>query len=279
MTPRHIAIIMDGNNRWAEQRRLPGTAGHRAGVEAIREVLKACRERGVQALTLFALSSENFGRPRREVRYLLSLFARYLRNETRELHEDGVRIRFIGERHRFGRHIRKLMEEVEGLTRVNTATTLVIAADYGGQQDLSRAARRLAERVAAGELAAADIDPERLGREMCLADLPPPDLCIRTGGDHRISNFLLWQFAYTELYFTETLWPDFGRRHLLEAMADFSGRERRFGLREGGLKERDAREGESRRGDARDSDLRDKRRRGGALPSGVLKNGSLRHAS
>ena len=199
MVPRHIAIIMDGNNRWARQRRLPGTAGHRAGVEAIRDGLKTCREREVQVLTLFALSSENFGRPRREVRYLLSLFARYLRNETQELHGDGVRIRFIGERHRFGPHICRLMEEVERLTQVNQETTLVIAADYGGQWDISRAARRLAEQVAAGELAAADIDPSRLSGEIALADLPPPDLCIRTGGDHRISNFLLWQFAYTEL--------------------------------------------------------------------------------
>lgn len=232
MVPQHIAIIMDGNNRWAKRRGLPGTAGHSAGMEAIRNVLRACNQHGVRVLTLFAFSSENWGRPRPEVRYLLSLFTRYLRNETLDLHKDGIRIRFIGERHRFGKRLQKLMQEAEQLTHDNTDTTLVIAADYGGQWDIARAAARLSERVSVGELASADISPELLARELSLADLPAPDLCVRTGGDHRISNFMLWEFAYSELYFTETLWPDFGAADLALAIEDFSGRERRFGLRE-----------------------------------------------
>jgi undecaprenyl diphosphate synthase len=232
MVPLHIAIIMDGNNRWARRRGVAGTAGHSAGMEAIRNVLRACNEHGVKVLTLFAFSSENWGRPRPEVRYLLALFTRYLRNETLELHKDGIRIRFIGERHRFGKRLQKLMLEAEQLTRDNSDTTLVIAADYGGQWDIARAAQRLATRVSNGELASADISPQLLSGQLSLADLPAPDLCIRTGGDHRISNFMLWQFAYSELYFTETLWPDFGAADLALAIEDFSGRERRFGLRE-----------------------------------------------
>ncbi len=232
MTPQHIAIIMDGNNRWARQRKLPGSAGHRAGMEAIRSVLEACNDQGVRVLTLFAFSSENWGRPRAEVRYLLSLFMRYLRNETRALHKDGIRIRFIGERFRFGKRLQSLMEEAEELTAGNTETTLVIAADYGGRWDIASAARRIAERLAEGAIGAEDITPELLDEEISLTDLPPPDLCIRTGGDHRVSNFMLWQFAYSELYFTETLWPDFGAADLALALEDFSGRERRFGLRD-----------------------------------------------
>ncbi len=233
MIPQHIAIIMDGNNRWARRRNLPGSAGHRAGMEAIRNVLEACNEQGVKVLTLFAFSSENWGRPRSEVRYLLALFMRYLRNETRALHKDGIRIRFIGERHRFSKRLQALMDEAEALTADNTQTTLVIAADYGGRWDIARAARRVAEQLAAGDISADDITPELLHAETCLTDLPAPDLCIRTGGDHRVSNFMLWQFAYSELYFTETLWPDFAAQDLALALEDFSGRERRFGLREG----------------------------------------------
>ena len=232
VVPQHIAIIMDGNNRWARQRGLSGSAGHRAGVETIRNVLRACDEHGVKVLTLFAFSSENWGRPRPEVRYLLSLFTRYLRNETKKLHEDGVRIRFIGERFRFSARLQQLMQEVEDMTRANTSTTLVIAADYGGQWDIARAARTLAERAMRGDIATEQISPESIAAEVSLSDLPPPDLCIRTGGDHRISNFLLWQFAYTELYFAETLWPDFSPADVALAIEDFGRRERRFGLRE-----------------------------------------------
>ena len=224
MVPQHIAIIMDGNNRWARRRGMPGSAGHRAGMEAIRNVLEACNERGVKVLTLFAFSSENWGRPRAEVRYLLALFIRYLRNETRALHKDGIRIRFIGERYRFSRRLQRLMQEAEELTADN--------GDYGGRWDIASAARRLAKRCVAGDFDVDAITPERLDEEIGLPDIASPDLCIRTGGDHRVSNFMLWQFAYTELYFTETLWPDFGADDLAQALEDFSGRERRFGLRE-----------------------------------------------
>jgi undecaprenyl diphosphate synthase len=233
LVPHHIAIIMDGNNRWAKRRNLPGVAGHRAGVEAIRNVLRACNQNQVKVLTLFAFSSENWGRPRNEVRSLLALFSRYLRNETRELHADGIRIRFIGERDKFSSRLRQLMHDAETLTANNTDTTLVIAADYGGQWDVTNSARELARQVAQGQLAWQDITVERLNAGIALADLPVPDLCIRTGGDHRISNFMLWQFAYSELYFTDSLWPDFGEPELQRAIADFAGRERRFGIRQG----------------------------------------------
>ena len=233
LIPHHIAIIMDGNNRWAKRRNLPGVAGHRAGVEAIRNVLRACNKNQVKVLTLFAFSSENWGRPRSEVRSLLALFSRYLRNETRELHADGIRIRFIGERDKFSARLRRLMHDAETLTANNTDTTLVIAADYGGQWDITHSARELARQVAEGQITWQDITVERLDAGTSLASLPDPDLCIRTGGDHRISNFMLWQFAYSELYFSDILWPDFGEPELERAIADFAGRERRFGLREG----------------------------------------------
>ncbi|MCZ6830921.1 MAG: polyprenyl diphosphate synthase [Gammaproteobacteria bacterium] len=232
MVPHHIAVIMDGNNRWAKRRNLPGAAGHRAGVEAIRNILRACNKHKVKVLTLFAFSSENWGRPRAEVRTLLALFSRYLRNETRELHGDGIRIRFIGQRSNFSERLQGLMAYAETLTADNVDTTLVIAADYGGQWDITNAVRGLAEQVERGELKSAEISAEMLDAGTCLADVPKPDLCIRTGGDHRISNFMLWQFAYSELYFTDTLWPDFGEADLELAIEDYGNRERRFGLRE-----------------------------------------------
>ncbi len=231
VVPRHVAIIMDGNNRWARRQGVPGPAGHRAGVEAVRRVLRACRDHGVEILTLFAFSSENWGRPLPEVRALLALLHRYLRSEVRELHRDGVRLRFIGERSRFSPRLQHLMQQSEALTAGNTEATVVIAADYGGHWDITRACQRLARQVAEGRLAAGDITPEMLGGQLSTAGLPSPDLCIRTGGDTRISNFLLWQFAYSELYFTETLWPDFGELEFARALADYSRRERRFGLR------------------------------------------------
>ncbi|TXS92092.1 di-trans,poly-cis-decaprenylcistransferase [Parahaliea maris] len=229
--PRHVAIIMDGNNRWARRNGVPGPAGHRAGVEAVRGVLRACRDNGVQVLTLFAFSSENWGRPQPEVRALLALLSRYLRNEVRELHKDNVCLRFIGRRDRFSERLQRLMRQSEHLTRDNTAATMVIAVDYGGQWDIAQAARKLAESVQQGTLALDAISAESLGSHMSIADLPAPDLCIRTGGDARISNFMLWQFAYSELYFTNTLWPDFGELEFARALADYSRRERRFGLR------------------------------------------------
>jgi undecaprenyl diphosphate synthase len=223
---------MDGNNRWARRNGVPGPAGHRAGVEAVRGVLRACKNHGVEVLTLFAFSSENWGRPVPEVRALLALLSRYLRNEVRELHEDGIRIRFIGERQRLSQRQQNLMQHSEELTRGNTEATVVIAVDYGGQWDVARAARQLAQKVKAGELQPKDITPELIDQNISISDLPRPDLCIRTGGDARISNFMLWHFAYTELYFTDTLWPDFSEVEFGLALAEYSRRERRFGLRE-----------------------------------------------
>jgi len=229
--PRHVAIIMDGNNRWARRHHLPGPAGHRAGVEAVRGVMRACREQGVEVLTLFAFSSENWGRPIPEVRALLALLSRYLRNEVKQLHEDDVRLRFIGRRDRFSPRLQRLMAHAESTTAENGSATVVVAVDYGGHWDIARAASILAERCQRGEMQAADITPELLSGELSLAGFPAPDLCIRTGGDARISNFLLWDFAYTELYFTPVLWPDFGELEFVRALSDYSRRERRFGGR------------------------------------------------
>lgn len=231
MVPRHVAIIMDGNNRWAKRQGVSGPAGHRAGVEAVRSVLRACRNHGVEVLTLFAFSSENWGRPLPEVRALLALLSRYLRSEVRDLHKDGVRLRFIGNRSRFSARLQRLMQQSEHLTAGNREATMVIAVDYGGQWDIAQAAAQLARKVKAGELAPEDINEQAMDRYMSLSDLPGPDLCIRTGGDARISNFLLWQLAYSELYFTNTLWPDFGELEFARALADYTRRERRFGLR------------------------------------------------
>ena len=229
--PRHVAIIMDGNGRWAQARGLPTLAGHRAGVEAIRRLLEACRAHGVEVLTLFAFSSENWQRPREEVRGLMALFIRYLRREVRELHENAIRLRVIGDRTRFPARLAGLMCESERLTEANAGFTLVIAADYGGQWDIVRAARALAADAVRGVLDPQAIDSTALESRCCMADLPRPDLMIRTGGDHRISNFLLWQIAYTELYFTECFWPDFDEEELAAAIRDYAARERRFGGR------------------------------------------------
>lgn len=229
--PRHVAVIMDGNGRWAQRRGLPTIAGHRAGVEKIRPLLDACQGLGVEILTLFAFSSENWQRPREEVRGLMALFTRYLRNEVRKLHGNGIRLRFIGDRARFGPRLRRLMEDAERTTKDNPRFTLVIAADYGGQWDIVQAARSIAQDAAGGRLDPAQVDIDALEARLSLSDLPRPDLMIRTGGDHRISNFLLWQLAYTELYFTECFWPDFDATELEAAVADYASRERRFGGR------------------------------------------------
>jgi undecaprenyl diphosphate synthase len=223
---------MDGNNRWARQHKLPGPAGHRAGVEAVRDVMKACREHGVEILTLFAFSSENWTRPVPEVRALLALLSRYLRTEVKQLNEDRVRLRFIGQRERFSPRLQRLMHHAEAITAANDAATVVIAVDYGGRWDVTQAVRSVAARCAAGELSPDDVDEDLIHSHMQLAGLPAPDLCIRTGGDARISNFLLWDFAYTELYFTPVLWPDFGELEFARALADYSRRERRFGGRD-----------------------------------------------
>ena len=230
-TPRHVAIIMDGNNRWARKHSLPGVAGHRAGVEAVRGVMRACRESGVEVLTLFAFSSENWSRPLPEVRALLALLSRYLRTEVKQLHEDNVRLRFIGQRDRFSAGLQRLIAHAETVTADNTAATVIIAVDYGGQWDITRATQALAKRCQQGELNPEDITPELVQSTLSLGDFPRPDLCIRTGGDARISNFLLWDFAYSEFYFTPVLWPDFGELEFARALADYGKRERRFGGR------------------------------------------------
>ena len=228
--PRHLAVIMDGNGRWAERRMRPRIIGHRAGARAVNVCIDFCLERGIRALTLFAFSSENWGRPQEEVGALMKLFMGALDREVEELHRRGVRVRFIGERERFSASIRARMQSAEAQTASNTRLDLVIAASYGGRQDIAQAARALAAEVAAGTLRAEDIDEAAVAARMSLADLPAPDLFIRTGGDHRISNFLLWQLAYTELWFTDLLWPELDQATLQRALEDYAGRERRFGL-------------------------------------------------
>ena len=228
--PRHLAVIMDGNGRWAQRRRRPRMIGHRAGARAVNVCIDFCLRRGIGALTLFAFSSENWGRPEEEVGALMKLFLNALEREVDELHRRGVRVRFIGDRERFAPAIRERMEAAEALTAANRALDLSIAASYGGRQDIARAARALAAEVAAGRLRPEDIDEAAMAAHVALADLPPPDLFIRTGGDHRVTNFLLWQLAYTELWFTETLWPDLDETLLQRALDDFAQRERRFGL-------------------------------------------------
>ena len=227
--PKHIAIIMDGNGRWARRRGAPRTDGHRAGVRATQTIVEDCARRGVEALTLFAFSSENWRRPESEVRVLMELFLRTLREEVGRLHDNGIRVRFIGDRAGLGRPLHREIERAEAKTAENTVLSVNIAANYGGRWDIAQAARRAAEEVAAGRLRAEDVTADTLGRYMSLSDLPEPDLFVRTGGEHRISNYLLWHLAYTELWFTDTLWPDFDGASLEEAIAFFRGRERRFG--------------------------------------------------
>ena len=229
--PQHIAVIMDGNNRWAKKKGVPGPVGHRAGADVVKPLMYACRDRGIKTLTLFAFSSENWQRPVAEVRALMALLSRYLRREVKELAADGVRIQFIGRRDRLSPRIAKLLEDSERATAHNTESTLVLALDYGGRWDVSEAAASLARDVAAGRLSADDIDETLLSSRMALADKPTPDLCIRTGGEWRLSNFLLWQFAYAELWFTDTLWPDFNVDELDVAIEHFRGRDRRYGAR------------------------------------------------
>ncbi len=227
--PRHIAIIMDGNGRWAKKRGLPRFLGHRAGVEAVRNVVRACINRGISVLTLFAFSSENWQRPAKEVGLLMELFVATLDKEVKRLHKNNVRLRIIGDRSAFGEGLQQRIREAEALTKGNTGMTLVIAANYGGRWDVAQAAQQLAEKVREGLLQPSDITPELLNRHVALADLPEPDLLIRSSGEQRISNFLIWQLAYTELYFTETLWPDFDDKAVDEALHSFANRQRRFG--------------------------------------------------
>ncbi|SMF43595.1 undecaprenyl diphosphate synthase [Alteromonadaceae bacterium Bs31] len=225
---KHVAIIMDGNNRWAKLQGRQGIAGHKAGVERIRDVLRACQDQGVEALTLFAFSSENWRRPPKEVEALMGLFYAYLKKEARKLAEENVSLRVIGSRKRFSKKLLRAIEEAEAIACSGEAT-LVIAADYGGCWDIAQSAQKLAQKVALGELAPADISEDMLSQHISTADLPPLDLLIRTGGEQRISNFLLWQAAYAELYFSELLWPEFDASALRAAVDDYYRRQRRFG--------------------------------------------------
>ena len=227
--PRHVAIIMDGNNRWAKRRFMPGVAGHKAGVDAVRAVVEHSARQGVEVLTLFAFSSENWRRPADEVSALMSLFVLALEREVRKLHRHNIRLQIMGDVSGFSPRLQQLIRESEALTANNTAMTLVVAANYGGQWDIAQAARRIAEEVQAGTLQPQDINEQLFHRYTWLADLPPPDLLIRTGGEQRISNFMLWQTAYSELYFSPVFWPDFKEQEYQQALTAFAERTRRFG--------------------------------------------------
>ena len=227
--PRHVAIIMDGNGRWAASRGLPRVEGHRRGVEALRRTVRAASDLGISYLTIFSFSSENWSRPQSEIKDLLMLLRRFIRNDLADLHKSNVRVRIIGEREALDRDIRLLLQEAEDLTRNNTALTLVVAFNYGARQEIARAARRLATEVAEGRLAADGISPELLTRNLDAPDVPDPDVIIRTSGEQRLSNFLLWQAAYSELVFVPTNWPDFDRSTLEAAIIEYRRRERRFG--------------------------------------------------
>jgi undecaprenyl diphosphate synthase len=228
--PRHVAVIMDGNGRWASRRKLPRHLGHRAGVKAVRATVEGCARRGVEALTLFAFSSENWLRPAEEVARLMELFVEAIEREVDELHGNGIRVRFIGDLDTLKQHLRESIAAAEARTAANTRMTLYIAIAYGGRWDIVRAVRRLATSVSAGEMAPDAIDEAALAGELALAGSPDPDLFIRTGGEHRISNFLLWNLAYTELYFCDCLWPDFDDAEIERAFRHFASRQRRFGL-------------------------------------------------
>ncbi|MBA2919336.1 isoprenyl transferase [Sphingomonas sp. MAH-20] len=227
--PRHVAIIMDGNGRWAKARRLPRAAGHRRGVEAVRRIVRKAGEIGIEVLTLYAFSSENWRRPVEEVSDLMGLLRHFIRADLNEIAEAGVRIRVIGDYRAFQDDVVKLIDGAIERTAANTGMTLVIALNYGSQNELARAAQRLAERARAGEIEPSSITADAIAAELDTADIPPVDLLIRTSGERRLSNFLLWQAAYAELLFVDTLWPDFGEAELAEALDDFARRERRFG--------------------------------------------------
>jgi undecaprenyl diphosphate synthase len=227
--PRHLAVIMDGNGRWAQKRLLPRTAGHRAGVKSTRLLVESAARRGVSVLTVFAFSSENWNRPADEVGVLMDLFLRSLGKEVAELHENGIRIRFIGDRDPFPPTLRDEMSRAETLTAANTRLEFIVAVGYGGRWDIVQGVRKLLARAQRGEIKLEDIDEASFAGHLSLAGLPEPDLLVRTGGESRISNFLMWHFAYTELYFSDTLWPDFDEAALDRALAWYAGRQRRFG--------------------------------------------------
>jgi undecaprenyl diphosphate synthase len=230
--PRHVAIIMDGNGRWAAKRHLPRKLGHRQGVETVRRMVRAVGERGIRYLTLYGFSTENWRRPPDEVEDLMGLLRLYIRRDLSELHKNNVRVRIIGTRDGLASDIVRMIDDAEALTRGNDGLQLTIAFNYGGQSEIADAARRIAGAVARGEMAPEDINPDVFADNLQTSDLPDPDLVIRTSGDKRLSNFLIWQAAYAELVFVDTLWPDFSDETLGDALAEYASRERRFGARE-----------------------------------------------
>ena len=227
--PAHVAIIMDGNRRWARARGMPGVMGHRRGAESVRRAIRIAARQGIRYLTLFAFSSENWRRPALEVGELMNLLRFYLRKELSELHKEGVRIRVIGERSRLAEDIRIMLADAEALTAGNERLDLILALNYGARWEITQAVRSLVDAAAAGRLQADAIDEDLITRHLSTADIPDPDLLIRTSGEQRISNFLLWQLAYTEIVFLDVAWPDFDEQHFCEALAEFARRERRFG--------------------------------------------------
>lgn len=227
--PQHIAIIMDGNGRWAKKRGMPRTYGHKKGAETVRLVVEECAKSGIKYLTLFGFSTENWSRPTEEVSELMGLIRYYIKSNAAELHKNGIRLRIIGERHRLEDDVIKIIESVEELTAQNTRLTLTIAFSYGARQELLCAVQKIAHKVALGEIEPENISMDNISSNLMTADIPDPDLLIRTSGELRISNFLLWQIAYAELVFVDTLWPDFGRTEIDYAIAEFNRRERRYG--------------------------------------------------
>jgi undecaprenyl diphosphate synthase len=230
-TPQHIAIVMDGNGRWAQQRNLPIAAGHKAGVEAVRNLLDMAKSKGVRCLTLYAFSSENWRRPKLEVSALMALFSNYLDSEVNKLQEEGICLQFIGRRDRFTKALVKKIDFAESKTQHNTDFYLTLAVDYGGRDDITQAAKILAEKVQQGELKVEAINEDVFAKHLALQHLPEPDLFIRTSGEYRISNFLLWQLSYAEFYFCDVLWPDFSADDFKQALDCFAQRDRRFGAR------------------------------------------------
>jgi len=228
-TPRHVAIIMDGNGRWAKARHLPRVAGHRAGAEAVRRTLRASARLGIECVTLYAFSSENWKRPEQEIQDLTGLMKQFLRSEIEEIHANNIRLRIIGDHGAFEAEAAQMVDAAVARTAGNTGSTLVVALNYGAQDEIARAMQALGGRIAAGTLDPATITPALIAAELDTADLPPLDLLIRTSGEQRLSNFLLWQAAYAELYFTDTLWPDFDEATLRTAVESFGRRERRYG--------------------------------------------------
>lgn len=237
-TPKHIAIIMDGNGRWAKQRFQPRFMGHRAGVKTVENIVKHCAQRGVEVLSLFAFSSENWRRPGKEVSLLMELFSHALNNQVKKLHDNNIKLQIIGDTGRFSDSLQQQITKAQELTRNNTGLTLNIAANYGGRWDITQSVRQLAKQVASGELEADAISEEMINTHLSTASLPEPDLFIRTGGEQRVSNFLLWQMAYTEFYFTDVLWPEFSSDELDKAIDSFTHRERRFGRTSEQLKDK-----------------------------------------